>query len=117
VLGRHEWWYYVELDLESGVGQCECKGHRFNGHCSHLDAVREFVRKEEPCPVCRGTGELAPNGAVVYLDVKTGERSMQPLPRACCGGVGTRSAWIAGGRIGTIRTSGLTESEREAIFR
>ena len=105
--------YLVTLDPPS----CECKGFAFRGHCSHLEAVLNDRRQKDPCPVCRGRAVHVGNGSVVYVDVKTGQPERRELPLSCCGGAGTKEAWIAGGRVGTIATSGLSEAARRDLFR
>lgn len=94
---------------------CECRGYEVRGHCFHVDRVRETLREIDPCPVCRGAGVIQPDPSVVYIT--NGKRDTAPIPRLCCMGEGTRSAWIEGGRVGVVRVAGMSEDERRRLFR
>lgn len=109
------WWYECKLASESQDPSCECDGWHWRLDCSHMKAVREYLRKTDPCPVCWGAAVIEPDPAVVY--VTDGRRDTEPVKRLCCDGQGTRAAWIEGGRCGTVRPAGMTEDELKELFR
>lgn len=105
--------YCVTLDPDT----CECAWNTHkHAECFHIRAARDHFRKADPCPVCHGEGVLTPNGSVIFIG-RDGRPDMKPIPRACCSGQGTRTAWIEGGRLGVVRVAGMTEEERKALFR
>lgn len=96
---------------------CECPWNTHKqAECFHIRCVREHVKKTDPCPVCHGNAHHTGNGSVTYTR-GNGKVDGSALPRSCCGGTGTRQAWIEGGRVGIVRTSGLSEEERRELFR
>ena len=74
----------------ASAGYCQCKAFRFRHSrryelCKHLVALRDWLLKQEQCPICKGKGWLEPPPYMNCVD-RYGNPDKAPAPCAGCGG-------------------------------